>query len=310
MVGKLIPVVDLREIWKHEALNFTSWLAENIDVLKEQLGLDVTFVEKEKSVGPFSVDILAKDAAGRLVIIENQLERTDHDHLGKVLTYLSNLDAKVAIWISSDPRPEHVTAIDFLNENMPSDTQFYLVKLEAFRIGDSDAGPLFTVEAGPSEERTAGGEIKKEFAEKDKRRYEFFEQLLERCNSRTSLFSNVSPVGYQGWLNAGAGRAGLMWSLAAMNKSARAELFFCAPTLETNKSRFEVMLECKGDIEKRYGEPLTWEFKDGRKQQYIRSICPLGGIEDESKWQAIQDDLVDRLVRMEVAMKEVLRHLE
>jgi hypothetical protein len=310
MVGKLIPVIDLREIWKHEALNFTSWLAENVDVLKEQLGVDLTVVEKEKSVGPFSVDILAKDGAGRLVIIENQLERTDHDHLGKVLTYLSNLDAKVAIWISSDPRPEHVTAVDFLNENMPSDTQFFLVKLQAFRIGDSDAAPLFTVEAGPSEGRTAGGEIKKEFAEKDKRRYEFFEQLLERCKSKTSLFSNVSPVGYQGWLNTGAGKAGLMWSLVAMNKSARAELFFCAPTQETNKKRFEVMLEHKEDIEKRFGEPLTWDFKDGRKQQYIRSVCPLGGIEDESKWQAIQDDLVDRLVRMEVAMKGALKYLE
>jgi len=235
MVGKLIPVIDLREIWKHEALNFTSWLAENVDVLKEQLGLDLTVVEKEKSVGPFSVDILAKDAAGRLVIIENQLERTDHDHLGKVLTYLSNLDAKVALWISSNPRPEHVAAIDFLNENMPSDTQFYLVKVQAFRIGDSDAAPLFTVEAGPSEERTAGGEIKKEFAQKDKRRYEFFEQLLERCKSKTSLFSNVSPVGYQGWLNTGAGKAGLMWSLVAMNESARAELFGRAPGSDQGK---------------------------------------------------------------------------
>lgn len=309
MVGKLIPVIDLREIWKHEALNFTSWLAENVDVLKEQIGLDLTVVEKEKSVGPFSVDILAKDAAGRLVIIENQLERTDHDHLGKVLTYLSNLDAKVAIWISRDPRPEHVTAIDFLNENMPSDTQFYLVKLQAFRIGDSDAAPLFTVEAGPSEGRTAGGEIKKEFAEKDRRRYEFFEQLLERCKSKTSLFSNVSPVGYQSWLNAGAGKAGLMWSLVAMNKSSRAELFFCAPTFEMNKKRFEVILRHKEDIEKRFGEPLTWDFKDGRKQQYIRSLCPLGGIEDESKWQVIQDDLVDRLVQMEEAMKGALKHL-
>jgi hypothetical protein len=140
--------------------------------LRDQLGLDLTVVEREKSVGPFSVDILAKDAGGRLVIIENQLERTDHDHLGKVLTYLANLDAKVAIWITSDPRPEHVTAIDFLNENVPSDTQFYLIKLQAFRIGGSDPAPLFTVEAGPSEERTAGGEIKKEFAEKDKRRYD------------------------------------------------------------------------------------------------------------------------------------------
>lgn len=101
MVGKLAQVA-LREIWRHEALDFTSWLADNFDILKEQLGLDLTFEQREKAVGAFSADILAKDATGRLVVIENQLERTDHDHLGKVLTYLANLDAKVAIWISRE----------------------------------------------------------------------------------------------------------------------------------------------------------------------------------------------------------------
>lgn len=118
MVGRLEPV-DLREIWKHEALNFTRWLFENIDILNEQLKLQLTPIEYEKSVGPFSVDILAKDEENRLVIIENQLEKTDHEHLGKLLTYLSNLNAKIAIWISSNPRPEHINAINYLNEIVP-----------------------------------------------------------------------------------------------------------------------------------------------------------------------------------------------
>ena len=112
MVGRL-EYVPLREIWKHEAYDFTTWLFENCDVLNEQLGLTISPIEKEKSVGPFNVDILGEDSAGRAVIIENQLTRTDHDHLGKLLTYMSNLDAKVAIWVSTDPRPEHVTAINF-----------------------------------------------------------------------------------------------------------------------------------------------------------------------------------------------------
>jgi hypothetical protein len=96
-------------------------------------------IEKEKSVGPFNIDILGQDSAGRAVIIENQFTRTDHDHLGKLLTYMSNLDAKVAIWISTDPRPEHVAAINFLNENVPQDTQFYLLRLQVFRIGESNS---------------------------------------------------------------------------------------------------------------------------------------------------------------------------
>ncbi|HBI23586.1 MAG TPA: hypothetical protein DDX84_05140 [Nitrospiraceae bacterium] len=132
MVGKLEPV-ELREIWKREAPDFTTWLFKNLDVLSEQIGLFLTAIETEKSVGPFNVDIFAEDTNGRPVIIENQLTRTDHDHLGKVLTYLSNLDAKIAIWISTDPRPEHVSAINYLNEVVPQDTKFYLIRVQAYK---------------------------------------------------------------------------------------------------------------------------------------------------------------------------------
>ncbi|MBE0504020.1 MAG: DUF4268 domain-containing protein [Desulfuromonadales bacterium] len=311
MVGKLAQVA-LREIWRHEALDFTSWLADNFDILKEQLGLDLTFEQREKAVGSFSADILAKDVAGRLVVIENQLERTDHDHLGKVLTYLANLDAKVAIWISSDPRPEHITTIDYLNEIAPTDTEFYLIKLQAYKIGSSDPAPLFTIEAGPSVERRAVGETKKQLADKDKRRYEFFERLLERCRYKTNLFSNISPVGYQNWVNAGAGKSGLMWTFEAMEKSSRVDLFLCATTAEVNQKRFEALLAHKEEIEQRYGEPLLWEYKEGRKQQYLRSYSPLGGVgvAEESKWESIHNDLIDRLVRLERALREFLRQID
>ena len=204
MIGKLTPI-NLREIWNHEALDFTKWLFDNIDILNEQLGLELTPIEREKSIGPFNVDILAEDSNGRPVIIENQLEKTDHDHLGKVLTYLSNLNAKVAIWISSNPRPEHIMAINYLNEVVPQDTQFYLIKIQAFRIADSKPAPLFTIEAGPSEERSAGGNVKKEFAERDQKRFDFFQSLLDLSSKKTKLFSNISPAGYQNWISTGAG---------------------------------------------------------------------------------------------------------
>ncbi len=101
-----------------------------------------------------------------------------------------------------------------------------------------------------------------------------------------------------------------MWSLAAMEKSARVELFFCAPTAETNQTRFVAMLAHKDEIEKNFGEPLLWDFKDGRKQQYLRSRFPMGGLEEESKRKAIQDDLIDRLIKMEAAMKGIIKQLD
>ncbi len=301
MVGKL-EYVPLREIWKHEAYDFTTWLFENCDVLNEQIGLSISPIEKEKSVGPFNVDILAEDASGRAVIIENQLTRTDHDHLGKLLTYMSNLDAKVAIWVATNPRAEHVAAINFLNENVPQDTQFYLLRLQAFRIGESAPAPLFTIEAGPSEERTAGGKVKKEFAERDKIRYQFFEQLLSSANQATNIFNNISPVGYQNWVSAGAGKAGIMWTFVVMKKTARTEFFLCHSASEINKNRYEKLLVHKDEIEQKFGEPLDWDFNNLRKQQYIRSSCPIGGLDNTEKRNEIQKDLVSRFVRLEKAI--------
>src|SRR3989338_2472339 len=143
-IGKLRKF-PLRENGKDEAKDFTTWLAENIDSLNEAMEISLSVVEREKNVGDFYLDIVAEDSDGNQVIIENQLEKTDHDHLGKVITYLSNLSAKTAIWITSSPREEHVKAIDWLNESTPDDIYFYLIKIEAVRIGDSPAAPLFSV---------------------------------------------------------------------------------------------------------------------------------------------------------------------
>jgi len=141
-IGKL-EKVSLREIWKDEARDFLPWLEENIEYLNDSLDISLSVIEREKSVGTFAADILAEDRDGNKVIIECQLEKTDHDHLGKILTYLTNLEAKTAIWICSDPRPEHIKAVTWLNEVTPADVSFYLVKIEAVRIGESPPAPLF-----------------------------------------------------------------------------------------------------------------------------------------------------------------------
>ena len=134
MIGK-IQRVPLREVWKHEALDLTKWLQNNIEVLNEPLDLSLSNAEREQSAGDFSVDLVAEDEDGSLVVIENQLEKSDHAHLGKLITYLTAIGAKKAVWIVADPRPEHVAAIAWLNEG--SAAAFYLLKIEGIRIGDS-----------------------------------------------------------------------------------------------------------------------------------------------------------------------------
>ena len=188
MIGK-IERVPLRDVWKHEALDFTRWLEDNIDVLNEALDLNLSGPEREKDAGAFSVDLVAEDDKGNPVVIENQLERSNHDHLGKLITYTSALGAKTAIWIVADPRPEHVAAISWLNES--GSTSFYFVKVEAIKIGESEAAPLLTQIVGPSEEGKEAGKKKKEMAERYTIRRRFWTGLLERAKQKTKLHSAI-----------------------------------------------------------------------------------------------------------------------
>ncbi len=182
--------VPLREVWSHEAQDFTPWLEENIDELNNAIDLSLSVVEREQAAGDFSVDLVAEDESGNPVIIENQLERSNHDHLGKLITYLTAIGAKAAIWIVSDPRPEHISAISWLNES--SSAAFYLLKLEAVRIEDSPPAPMLTLIVGSSEESQEVGETRREFTERYSLRRRFWTQLLERAKEETlrAILSN------------------------------------------------------------------------------------------------------------------------
>jgi len=223
MVGRL-EKVDLRKVWIKEAKDFTTWLENNLEILLEHIGFNLSPLEREKSAGKFSADIFAEGPNGDTVVIENQLEKTDHDHLGKLLTYLSNLEAKTAIWITSDPRPEHITTINWLNEISPADTAFFLVKVEAYKIGESEPAPLFTAMCEPSEEAKQIGEQKQQLAERQLRRLDFWKQLLEKAKSKTNLHTNVSPS-KDNWVTAGAGKSGMGWSYSITMDKGSVELF-------------------------------------------------------------------------------------
>jgi len=154
LLGRL-EKVDARKIWEHEALSFTPWLAmpENLVQLGEALGIefDEDNIQKEVGVGDFSTDILTSDMAGRKIIIENQLERTDHDHLGKCITYAAGVGAEIIIWIARHVRDEHKQAVEYLNSNSSEKLNIFLVQLEAYKIGDSKPAPHFTIIERPNE---------------------------------------------------------------------------------------------------------------------------------------------------------------
>lgn len=142
-----------------------------------------------------------------------------------------------------------------------------------------------------------------------KNRYLFFEQFLSVCNKDTDIYKRISPVGYQNWINAGTGKTGLLWAIVALKKTSRVELYLHKSGYTIVKNRFDILSSNKEKIEKEYGEPLKWCFASTRIQQYIRSYCPLGGLDDMEQWPDIQKDLVDRLVRFEKAIGPYLNSL-
>ena len=145
-----IERVEPRNIWPNEAENFTPWLADNLAELGKELGMELELDAKEAPVGKFSVDILAKEI-GRdsVVVIENQIERTDHVHLGQLLTYAAGSEANIVIWVTTNFQDEHRAALDWLNKSTIESLEFYGVEIEVVRIGESAPAPLFRLAAFP-----------------------------------------------------------------------------------------------------------------------------------------------------------------
>ena len=309
MIGR-IEKVRLREVWKKEAKDFTSWLFDNIEILGEELDIDLTALEKEKKVGPFSADIIAEDGTGQKVLIENQLEKTDHDHLGKMLTYASNLDVKAAIWISSEPRKEHERAIDWLNESR-IDVNFYLVQIEAYRIGKSEPAPKFSIIAGPSEESKIIGKEKEELSKRHKKRLEFWKSLLDRSKSKTSLHSNITPSIYS-WIGTGAGRSGLNYNYVITYKYGAIELYIDRgkESKEENKRIFDKLNSHKKEIEEIFGEELQWQRLDDARASRIRKAYTYARLDDKNKWDKLQDDMIDGMIMLEKSLKKYINRLK
>lgn len=301
MISKL-ERVKLREVWKNEASDFTRWLEENIDILNEVLDITLSNPEREQAAGSFSVDLVAEDQSGNTVIIENQLEKSDHDHLGKLITYLTAFDAKAAVWIVAKPRPEHVKAIAWLNE--ASSGSFYLVKVEAVQIEGSPPAPLFTVIVGPSEESKQVGETKKELAERHIIRQRFWERLLASAKQKTSLHTGVAP-GANNWIETGAGKSGLAFTYVARKHDANVELYIDLgkDSEEQNKSVFDGLLRHKDDIEAAFGLPLVWQRLEGKRACRIRKDFEIGGYADEEKWPEIHEALIDSMILLEKALR-------
>mgnify|MGYP003700750567 CR=1 FL=1 len=277
--------VSLREVWPHEANDFTPWLQDNIEVLDELVGLGLATPERESRAGSFAADLVAEDKHGRKVIIENQLARSDHSHLGQILTYLVALDASAAVWIVSDPRPEHVAAIAWLNDSSSAD--FYLVKVEAVRIASSPPAPLLTLIVGPSEESASISEINREFKDTMDIRERWWKQLLARPDA--GIHKHLNTTAYH-WIGVTSGMSGVSYNYVIRQNDSTVELYI------------EELYAKRDTIEETFGEELTWQPLEGKRACRIKCEIDGGYRSPDDEWEDIQTKQVNAMNRLVTAL--------
>ncbi len=199
-------------MWPNEALNFTPWLAENISELGEKIGMELEVVGQEVSVGPYSADILAKDInTDSYIVIENQLEKTNHDHLGKSITYASALNAKTIVWIATDFTEEHKKALDWLNDNTNEDLSFWGIQLELWQIAEDTASMRLNIVSTPSTNvKTIKSKTNNE-SESRSIQLEFWTKFREKLQSTKKIPSLQTPQAHY-WYDVRIGRSDILLS--------------------------------------------------------------------------------------------------
>lgn len=306
MVGK-IARQPLRKVWRSEP-EFTRWLVANIDVVSDAIEVTIADAKPEQSAGDFNVDLVGEDGEGNAIIIENQLEKSDHEHLGKLVTYAASLDAKNVVWIVSTPRPEHTGAITWLNSSGLAN--FYLLKIEAITIGDSDPAPLLTLITGPSEETREAGKTKKELAERYNIRRHFWDTLLKRARHKTRLHDAISPSQYS-YVWSGAGKTAIGWRYNVTQHEGEVSLYINRPNEQENRAMLNELQSHKAEIEAEFGAPLVWYKQDGVIHCRVASVIGEGGYRDpEDRWPRIQDAMIDAMVRLERSVRPYLAKIK
>lgn len=285
MLGKLVKVEDLRTIWKHEAYDFTKWLSkdENLSLLGDEIGIEINLLETEASVGSFSVDILAEEeSTGRKIIIENQLESTDHDHLGKIITYASGYDAEIIIWVVKEIREEHRQAIDWLNEHTDEKTNFFIVKVELWKIGDSPCAVKFQVVSRPNDWAKSVRQTTNNANLTDTKvlQLEFWNEFKTYALSRGSNLK-LRKAFPQHWYDLSYGVSG---SHIGLTINTQLKQIGCEIYISDSKELYRTFEQQKEQIENELGFELEWMELPNKKASRIKATTT-ADLNSRSKWE-------------------------
>ena len=268
---------DLRSVWENEERDFTRWLTENIDLLASELGIEIEDARAEEAVGDFSADIVAREMnTGETVVIENQYNRTDHDHLGKLLTYSSGKNAGFTMWLAEEFRPEHRSVLEWLNETGPKGAKFFAIRPRVVSIGEfEERGFEFEIVVEPNEwER----EVSTESLSDSEHSYrQFFAEMVEAYSQRRPNWYKLKP-GPRNYLTFSAGISGVRFGwVFHQGPEFSVELYISTSNKERNEEIFEALKRERTDIETSLGVELAWERLPEKQASRIKQPEDLNG---------------------------------
>lgn len=306
-LGKIKKITDLRSVWAHEEYDFSSWLSEeeNLALLSDAIGIDIVLEELESPVGGFSVDLYAsEEGTGRKIIIENQLEDTNHDHLGKIITYASGKDASVVVWIVKRARDEHRQAIEWLNQHTDEQIGFFLVEIELWQIDDSAYAPMFKVVERPND---WAKEIKKVSATSNatqQARLEYWTAFNNYAFANKAFakeFKQRKPS-TDHWMSLSIGTSACGMSILRLQQQSQVgvELY-----INDDKELFRSLYERKAEIEACVGAELDWRELPEKKASRIL-IKKDANLTDEQDWPQQFEWIMDKLIKMKKAFKKYI----
>lgn len=305
-LGKL-EEVDIRELWKHEQYDFSEWLSkeENTEMLSDEIGLTLTEINKEVFVGSYRCDLVAIDeTTGIKVIIENQLEATNHDHLGKIITYASGLDANIVIWIVKTAREEHRSAIEWLNNKTTKDISFFLIEIRAYKIGDSLPAPKFIIVEQPNDFvktaniSTDSGKISKTQAA----RLDFWNKFNEILVLKNKPF-NVRKATTDHWYDVALGTSEAHIAITLVNKI---NSIGVAVYINDNKELFDKLYSFSKEIQMELGFYMDWQRLDRKKASRIIHYIDGLNFDNHSNYDELINEVIDKVVFIRDIFKKFL----
>jgi hypothetical protein len=311
-LGKLVKV-DLREVWPDESGSFTPWMAEekNIKELGDTIGIELEVESQEKEVGPFRADILCKDTTNdQWVLIENQLERTDHTHLGQLMTYAAGLEAVTIIWIAQTFSDEHRAALDWLNEITEEGINFFGLEIELYRIGDSPIAPKFNIVCKPNEwSRTVKTSATSgELTDTKKLQLDYWITFRNFMEETKSFVRCQKPLP-QHWTCFAIGRSHFHLSATVNTRDKKIAAYLCISGPDKKAHFLLLKSKYKQKIESVVGHELDWREIPEAKESHI-GIYLDADPTNKTDWSRQHKWLKDNLEKLHEVLSPIIEKLD